>query len=197
MTHAVIRVLCGPMGSSGIGRLLPTATRSAAELAYNRVLTHIPVTGVHAIALRSLGAAIGSHVYFFSSTEVLAPEGLTVVGGAHIGRYCQLDARGRITIDREVVIAGHCLLITADHDPRDPLFRGRLAPIHIGAWAWLGSRATILKGVTVGEGAVISAGSVVTRDVSAWTIVAGNPAVAVGDRPIMRDYRIDYGPRFY
>jgi galactoside O-acetyltransferase len=53
------------------------------------------------------------------------------------------------------------------------------APIIIKPKVWIGMNALILKGVTIGEGAVIGAGSVVTKDVPAWTVVAGNPAMVV------------------
>ena len=53
------------------------------------------------------------------------------------------------------------------------------APIHIGNKAWIGFNVIILKGVTIGEGAAVAAGSVVTKDVSAYTVVAGNPAKVV------------------
>lgn len=52
-------------------------------------------------------------------------------------------------------------------------------PIRICDDAWIGMNAIILKGVTIGEGAVVAAGSVVTKDVPAWTVVAGNPAIVV------------------
>lgn len=54
------------------------------------------------------------------------------------------------------------------------------APIKICDKAWIGFNAIILKGVTIGEGAVVGAGAVVTHDVPPWTIVAGNPAVVKG-----------------
>ena len=59
----------------------------------------------------------------------------------------------------------------------------RTAPIHICDKAWIGMNVIILKGVTVGEGAVVGAGSVVTHDVSPWTVVAGNPAREVKKLP--------------
>jgi acetyltransferase-like isoleucine patch superfamily enzyme len=62
--------------------------------------------------------------------------------------------------------------------------------------AWIGARAIILPGVTVGEGAVVSAGSVVSRDVPPYTIVAGNPAEVIGQRTRDLRYRTRYFPFF-
>ena len=56
-------------------------------------------------------------------------------------------------------------------------------PIKICSNAWIGMNCHILKGVTVGEGAIVGAGSVVTKDVAPWTIVAGNPANYIKDAP--------------
>ncbi len=58
-----------------------------------------------------------------------------------------------------------------------------VAPVVIRDKAWVGARAIVLRGVTVGEGAVVGAGSVVTRDVPDWTVVAGNPARVVRELP--------------
>ena len=59
----------------------------------------------------------------------------------------------------------------------------KIAPVKISSKVWIGFNAIILKGVTIGEGAVIGAGSVVTKDVPAWTIVAGNPARVIREIP--------------
>lgn len=53
------------------------------------------------------------------------------------------------------------------------------SPIHICSKAWIGTGVKVLKGVTIGEGAIVGAGSVVTRDVEPWTVVGGNPAVVI------------------
>ena len=58
------------------------------------------------------------------------------------------------------------------------------APIRICDKAWIGMNAILLKGVTIGEGAVVGAGSVVTHDVPPWTVAAGNPAKVVGTCPM-------------
>lgn len=172
-------------------------SRAAAELIHNRALTHVPWNSLRLRYLEALGMSAGPHTYLFGGSEVLAPENLEIEGNCHIGRLCQIDARGGITIGRNVVIASHVLLITADHDVQSPDFDGRLAPIRIGDRAWLGSRSVVLKGVTIGEGAVVSAGSVVHRDVAAWSIVSGVPAVQIGERNPFQRYEVDYGPRWY
>jgi acetyltransferase-like isoleucine patch superfamily enzyme len=178
-----------------LGRVVPPGRRII-EGVLNRVLTHLPINDVRVGALRLLGASIGPHVYVNTGSEFLSPEHLRIAGGLHVGRFCQIDARGGITIGSNVVIASHVLLITADHDIKDPQFSGRLGSIDIGDRVWIGSRATILKGVTIGEGAVVAAGAVVSRDVDPWAVVGGVPARQVDVRPQHQTYRIDYGPRW-
>lgn len=58
-----------------------------------------------------------------------------------------------------------------------------IAPVKISDKVWIGFNSIILKGVTIGEGAVVGAGSVVTKDVPAWTVVAGNPARIIREIP--------------
>ena len=172
-------------------------SRGLAELLHNRLLTHVPWNTLRLRYLRALGMTWGEHTYLFGGSEVLAPENLRIEGNCHIGRLCQIDARGGITIGRNVVIASHTLLITADHDPQAPGFDGRLGPIRIDDRVWIGSRVVVLKGVVIGEGAVVAAGSVVHRDVPPWTIVGGVPAKPLGSRSRQQTYEIDYGPEWY
>ena len=171
--------------------------RPLAELAYNRVVTHVPHNGLRVAALRRLGASLGPHCYLFGGSEVLAPQFLEIEGQVHIGRYCQIDARGGIRIGRNAVIASHCLYITADHDFDDPGFAGRLGGIEVGERVWVGSRATVLRGVTLGTGSVVAAGAVVAADVAPWTVVGGVPAQPIGTRSAEQTYEIDYGPVLY
>lgn len=172
-------------------------SRATAELLHNRLLTNVPWNWARLAYLKSLGMQAGPHTYLFGSSEVISPQNLSIAGNCHIGRFCQIDARGGIRLGRNVVIASHTLLITADHDPQAPDFDGRLGEIRIEDRVWIGSRAVILRGVTIGEGAVVSAGSVVHRDVPAWTIVGGVPAGPVGQRNRELTYEIDYGPQWY
>lgn len=88
---------------------------------------------------------------------------------------CLMMSAGGITIDDEVMIAANVQLISNNHDleQRNVI---TCKPVHICRHVWIGAGATILPGVTIGENAVVGAGSVVTHDVESNTIVAGNPA---------------------
>ena len=113
----------------------------------------------------------------------------------HIGGSTLLDAACEISIGDDVQIAFECLIM--DHNSHSVCYserepdvldwqKGRkdwthvpMAPVRIGNKAWLGARVIVLKGVSIGEGAVVGAGSVVTKDVPDWTIVAGNPSKVI------------------
>lgn len=122
---------------------------------------------------------------------------LTTIGGVAIGagttidQGALLDGRGGLTIGMGVATGPDVYLLTADHDPQSPTFAGRTAPVVIGDRAWLGTRAMVLPGVTVGEGAVVAAGAVVTRDVAPYTIVGGVPARVIGERNRDLTYEFD------
>ena len=103
---------------------------------------------------------------------------ITVGRAVFIGYYCAFTGHGAIDIADEVMIAHKVNLITAGH-PVEPDRRREYItaePITIGANVWIGAAATILPGVSIGAGAVVAAGSVVTHDVPAATLAAGVPA---------------------
>ncbi|TMQ09595.1 MAG: acyltransferase [Deltaproteobacteria bacterium] len=87
-------------------------------------------------------------------------------------------------------------IITDEHDVNDPLFPEVLAPVRIEDHAFIGSKAMILPGVTIGRGAVVGAGAVVTRDVAPLHVVVGVPARTIGQRRSEPGYRLDYQPAF-
>ena len=99
---------------------------------------------------------------------------------------CTFLALGGITIEEGAFIGPHCVLATEYH-PEEPAKRHSLLtkPIVIGRNAWLGADVKVLAGVTIGENAIVAAGSVVTKDVPPDTVVAGSPARII--RPIRRD----------
>ena len=90
---------------------------------------------------------------------------------------CTFLALGGITIEDGAFIGPHCVLATEYH-PEDPATRHSLLtkPIVVGRNVWLGADVKVLAGVTIGENAIVAAGSVVTKDVPANMVVAGSPA---------------------
>jgi acetyltransferase-like isoleucine patch superfamily enzyme len=96
---------------------------------------------------------------------------------------CLLDGRKfSIRTGSNVSIGPEATILTLGHDPRSATFEDRGGDVVIGDRVWIGYRAIILPGVTIGEGAVVRAGAVVTKNVEPYTIVAGNPDRAVGRR---------------
>jgi maltose O-acetyltransferase len=132
---------------------------------------------------RVIGMSIGPDTVIWMGCRFVGDK----VGQIRIGRGCSIPraffvASAPITLGDYVVLGHDVSFYTTDHDPDDPAFTRRDAPVTVGDRAWIGSQAIILKGVTVGEGGVVAAGSVVTADVPPFTIVGGNPAKVIRER---------------
>lgn len=113
-----------------------------------------------------------------------------------INRRVYLDGRIGVTIHNNVSISPEVYLVSLEHDPNDPLFATRGGKVIIEDHVWVGARAMILPGVHIGEGAVVGACAVVTKDVEPYQIVAGVPARPIGQRSRQIDYRVKYFPWF-
>ena len=97
-----------------------------------------------------------------------------------INAGCQFQDQGGIEIGDDVLIGPQTIIATLNHDP-NPEKRGGMIPkpVRICDKVWLGARGTICPGVTIGEGAIVGAGAVVTKNVPARTVVAGVPAKVI------------------
>jgi putative colanic acid biosynthesis acetyltransferase WcaF len=133
-------------------------------------------------ALRLFGARIASPCLILGGAKVLMPWNLT------IGRACALGADvdvynfAPITIGDHTVISQRTTLCTGSHDythPHHPLI---WKPITIGSGVWVCAEVFVHPGVTIADGTVVGARSVVTRDLPAWTVCAGFPCVALKPR---------------
>lgn len=132
---------------------------------------------VHEFMGRILGKELDATTTLLPPLYIDYGKPVTVGRGCFIQQGCTFFGRGGITIGDEVFIGPKVNLITINHDP-DPENRSATygRPIVIEDKVWIGIGATILPGVRIGYGAIVGAGSVVTRDVPAMTVVAGNPA---------------------
>ena len=122
---------------------------------------------------------------------------VTIGRGTVINHGCLLYTTGGLIIGENVSISSGVWLVTGTHDMNDPLFPDSYKPIVIGHHAWIGMRATILAGVTIGEGAVVMAGAVVSRDVPPYAVVGGVPARFVTQRKLENPtYELNFNPLF-
>ncbi len=119
---------------------------------------------------------------------------LSISEGSSVGFRNHLDCRKGIEIGKNVCLASDVTIWTLHHDYNDVHFSSRGGKVTIGDYAWLCSNCIILPGVTIGEGAVVAAGAVVSRDVESWTVVGGVPAKPIARREV-KEY--DYRPGDY
>jgi len=150
----------------------------------------VPSRHIRRFVYKALGAEIGKDVVFHFRTEIRGIHRLKIGAGTIIGDNALLDARRGLTIGENVCLASEVTIHPGGHDIRDPYFSApalNSSPVVIGNRVYIGARAMILNGVTIGEGAVLCAGCVVTKDVEPFAVVAGIPARKVNERP--RDLR--------
>ena len=128
--------------------------------------------------------------------EFYAPERIRIGAHCTIGDTAFLDGRSGLTIGASVNLGSHVSIYTRQHDVDSADFAEVGAPVVVGDYAWISSHAIVLPGVTIGEGAVVAAGAVVTKDVDPYTLVGGNPARFIRPRQPGQTYRLGYAKRF-
>jgi maltose O-acetyltransferase len=148
------------------------------------VLLALPGHAFRRMVMRRLvQATIGQDTVIERGVRVHTKGGLTIGANTNVNAGTVLDARGGLQIGSLVNISPDVSILTAQHDVASPSFEGRTHSTRVDDRAWLSTRSMVLPGVRIGEGAVVAAGAVVSKDVPPWTIVAGNPAIEVGRRP--------------
>lgn len=110
----------------------------------------------------------------------------------NINRNCVLDGRGGLNIGENVNISAEVAIYTAGHRIESSDFEYYVKPVKIGDRVWLGTRAMIMPGVNIGEGAMVLPAAVVTKDVPPFAIVGGIPAKVIGNRNNALNYTLDW-----
>ncbi len=144
---------------------------------------------------RKNGMKVGRNTNIFRKCFLQSLSGITVGNNCIIGFCCRLNGRGLIKIGNNVNIASETIMETGSHDfvTNEAVYK----PITVKDNVHIYTRSMILQGVTIGEGAIVAAGSVVTKDVPPFVIVAGVPAKVVGSRPNKIDYKLKFNRWFY
>lgn len=127
---------------------------------------------------------------FFTGNDIVIGDNTVV------NRFCYIDGRGPLFIGNNVNISHYSIIHTLTHVTNSPYFHAIAKPVALMDHCWIGVRAIILPGVTIGEGAVVAAGAVVVKDVPPYAIVGGNPAKVIGERTHNLQYKTRYFPFF-
>ena len=167
-----------------------------AQLLLLTLVGHVPSHAIRKRCYRHYGATIPPSSTLHWRAEFFAPAGLQVGEHTTLGGDGFYDGREGITIGNSVNIGREVQIYTREHDVQSPDFAETGGPVAIGDHAYLGSRVTVLPGVTIGRGAVVASGAVVTHDVPEFTIVGGVPAKTIGERTRDLRYELGYAKRF-
>lgn len=149
-----------------------------------RWVGHVPSHHVRRFFYRLEGAKIGKGSTIHMGAIFYDAGNIKIGNDTIIGEGAVLDGREKLTIGDHVDIASEVMIYNAEHDVHDESFKGIFAPVVISDYVFIGPRAIILPGVTIGRGAVVGAGAVVTKNVSDFAIVGGVPAKVIGERKL-------------
>ena len=143
-----------------------------------------PFMGIKIFLLRAFGAKIGRGLVIKNNVTVKFPWKLTLGDNCWLGEHCWIDNLDYVVIGNNVCISQGAMLLTGNHDYTVTSMPYRNAPISVEDGAWIGAQATVWPGVTVHTQAILTVGSVATKDLSENGIYQGNPAVCIRKRII-------------
>lgn len=183
-------VLPSRLAARVYGEFEPLSLRFVLLNAVLFFMPHFSFNRLRTALYRFAGVGIGVRTLVLGSME-LSGRGkywrrLKIGDDCQITSPLYLDLNGPVTIGDRVAVGHHVVMITTDHDHSAPEKRcgaGRIRPIVVEEGAWIGARATVLPGVTIGRGSVVAAGAVVAADVEPHTLVGGVPARRIRSLP--------------
>lgn len=171
-----------PLNTPDIYELLNRASDEARRITFELNGSYHSMEEIRALLSRLFGRDVDDSLRVFPPFYTDFGKNITLGREVFINACCHFQEQGGITIGDDCLIGHAVVFATLNHGlAPEERFSMTPAPIVLGRNVWVGSNATILQGVTIGDNAVIAAGAVVTRDVPANTIVGGVPA-----KPIRR-----------
>ncbi len=147
-------------------------------------LCPVSLSSFKCAVLRAFGARIGVGVTLKPQVKITFPWKLTIGDHVWLGEECWLLNLDQITIGSNVCISQRAFLCTGSHNYKSPTFDLIVKPITLEDGCWLGAGSWVGPGVKVGSHAVLTAGSVATKEMLPWSIYQGHPAVLIKPRVI-------------
>lgn len=132
--------------------------------------------------LRLFGAKIGQKAHPYPSSRIWAPWNLEMGDSSCLADAVNCYCVAKVSIGANTTVSQYSYLCTASHDYTDPEMPLVVAPITIGEKAWITADVFVGPGVTIGDGAVVTARSSVFSDIEPWVVARGNPAVVFKPR---------------
>ncbi|MDO4932110.1 MAG: WcaF family extracellular polysaccharide biosynthesis acetyltransferase [Prevotellaceae bacterium] len=143
-----------------------------------------PFMSIKIALLRIFGAKIGKRICIKNNVIIKSPWNLIVGDDCWIGENCWIDNLDKVTIGSNVCISQGAMLLTGNHDYTVSSMPYRNAPIVIEDGVWIGAQTTVCPGVTVHTNAILTVGSIATKDMEENGIYQGIPAIKIRERKI-------------
>jgi len=152
---------------------------------------YIPSHHIRRLLYRMAGMRIGKGSTLHTGIRFYDPRNIRIGNDSIVGENTVLDGRDEIIIGDHVDIASDVMIYNSQHNMNNENFVATHSPVHIDDYAFIGPRAILLPGVTIGKGAVVGAGAVVTKDAPSFAVVGGVPAHTIGERTLKNpSYRL-------
>lgn len=152
------------------------------ELMLLRWVGHIPFHSVRRMIYTAVGVRMGKGSVIHMWCNFFKPGNIDIGEDTIIGDHAFLDGRAKLTIGSHVDIASSVLIYNSQHDTDSDDFRAKVGRVTIEDYVFVGPRVIILPDVTIGEGAIVAAGAVVTDNVPPFMMAGGIPARIIGKR---------------
>ena len=162
---------------------------------YNACVGHIPMHWLRRDYLRFYLGSLGAGTTVQLGCRFLNGRKIFLGDRTIVNFGCLLDGRiHAIRTGHDVSIGPEAAILTLAHDPQSSEFANQGGQVVIGDHVWIAYRAIILPGVSIGDGAIVAAGAVVSRNVEPYAIVAGVPATQIGERTHDLKYELKFDP---
>lgn len=152
------------------------------EVFFLHVVSCVPLHFVRGFFFRLGGVKMGKWSTIHTGARFYDPRNIAIGNDTIVGEGAVLDGRDKLSIGNHVDIASEVMIYNSEHDINSEHFSPHDAPVTIEDYVFVGPRAIILPGVTIGKGAIVGAGAVVTKDVPPFAVVGGVPAKIIGER---------------